>query len=359
MKAVVRRGAELVDTEIAEPVPGEGQALVSTLVCGICGSDLHALHHLDHMISLTRRAGGSDILDPSQDIVFGHEFCAEILDYGPGSTGALKPGTRVVSLPVAFGARGGETIGYSNAFPGGFAERMVLQEAMLLAVPNGLDAERAALTEPMAVGEHAVAEAPLTPQSVCLVIGCGPVGLSVIAALKARGAGPVIATDFSADRRRAAEALGADVVLDPAQHSPHDRWEALDVPATLASLSMGRMTGRSIRDAIVFECVGVPGMLQQLIEKAPPTSTIIVVGVCMESDTIEPSLAINKQLGLKFVLAYTPEEFATTLHAIAEGKRDVTPFLSGTVGRSGVKDAFASLAGGGGQIKVLVNPALA
>jgi threonine dehydrogenase-like Zn-dependent dehydrogenase len=358
MKAVVRRGAELVDTEIADPIPGEGQALVSTLVCGICGSDLHALHHLDHMIALTRKAGGAESLDPTQDIVFGHEFCAEVLDYGPGCAGTLKPGTRVVSVPATFGPRGSETVGYSNRFPGGFAERMVLQEGLLLAVPNGLDAERAALTEPMAVGEHAVAQAPLTSRSVCLVIGCGPVGLSVISALKARGVGPVIATDFSADRRRAAEALGADLVLDPAQHSPHDRWETPDVPATLASLSAGRMMGRSIRDAIVFECVGVPGMIQQLIEKAPPTATIIIVGVCMESDTIEPSLAINKQLGLKFVLGYTPEEFAATLHAIGEGQREVTPLLSGTVGRSGVKAAFASLSEGGGQIKILVDPSL-
>ncbi|MDE2434676.1 MAG: zinc-binding dehydrogenase [Sphingomonadales bacterium] len=356
MKAVVRRGAELVDTEIAEPVPGEGQALVSTLVCGICGSDLHALHYLDHMIALTKRAGGMETVDPAQDVVFGHEFCAEVLDYGPGCTGAIKPGTAVVSVPAAFGPQGGELVGYSNRFPGGFAERMVLTEAMLLPVPNGLDAERAALTEPMAVGEHAVAQAPLTPRSVALVIGCGPVGLSVISALKARGMGPVIATDFSPERRRAAELLGADVVLDPREQSPHDRWEALDVPATMASLSTSQLLGRSIRDAVIFECVGVPGMIQQLIEKAPPTASIIVVGVCMESDSIEPSLAINKQLSLKFVFGYSPEEFAATLHEIAEGARDVAPLISGTVGRSGVKDAFKALSGGGDRIKVLVDP---
>lgn len=359
MKAVIRRGTQLVEDEIADPLPGEGQALVRTLVCGICGSDLHALHYLDHMIGLTRRAGGMETLDPKQDVVFGHEFCAEVLDYGPGCTGTIKPGTRVVSVPAAFGPQGSELVGYSNLYPGGFAERMVLQEALLLPVPNGLDEARAALTEPMAVGEHAVAQAPLTPRSVALVIGCGPVGLSVISALKARGVGPVIATDFSPERRRAAEALGADEVLDPARHSPHDRWEQLDVPATLASYSAANLMGRSIRDAVVFECVGVPGMLQQLIEKCPPTASIVVAGVCMESDTIEPSLAINKQLKLNFVFGYSPEEFADTLHDIAEGRRDVTPLLSGTVGRSGVADAFRSLSGGGGQIKVLVDPSRA
>lgn len=356
MKAVVRRGGALVESDIAEIEPATGQALVKTLVCGICGSDLHALHHLDHMVALTKRAGGLSTLDPAADVVFGHEFSAEVLDYGPGSERPFKPGTRVVSFPAAIGPQGGELVGYSNRFPGGFAERMVLQEAMLLEVPNGLDSERAALTEPMAVGEHAVAVAGVTPQTVAVVIGCGPVGLSVISALKARGVGPVIATDLSPARRAAAEALGADEVLDPREHSPHDRWEAFDVPATMASRSIATMMGRSIRDAVVFECVGVPGMLQNLIEHSPPTANIVVVGVCMESDVIEPSLAINKQLNLRFVFGYSPDEFASTLRAIAEGERDVAPLLSGTVGRSGVSDAFARLGSGGDCIKILVDP---
>lgn len=356
MKAVVRRGTELVSTELANPTPGEGQVLVKTLVCGICGSDLHALHHLDHMVDMTLKAGGANTINPKGDIVFGHEFCAELLDYGPGCESKIKPGTRVVSVPTAIGPQGAELVGYSNRFPGGFGEQMVLQEALLLEVPNGLSAEAAALVEPMSVGEHAVAEAGVTSQSVALVIGCGPVGLSVIAALKARGVGPVIATDLSPERRAAAEKMGADIVLDPREHSPHDRWEGFDIPATLASFSTARLLGRSIRDAVIFECVGVPGMLQNLIQNVPPTATIVIVGVCMESDVIEPSLAINKQLNLKFVFAYTPDEFAATLHAIAHGERAFEPLLSGVVGRSGVADAFKRLGSGGDCIKLLVNP---
>ncbi|MBK8629105.1 MAG: zinc-binding dehydrogenase [Sphingomonadales bacterium] len=359
MKAVVRRGTELVTTDLGEPTPGEGQVLVKTLVCGICGSDLHALHYLDHMVEMTRKAGGSESINPKADLVFGHEFSAEVLDYGPGTDKRLKPGTRVVSVPTAIGPQGAELIGYSNRFPGGFAERMVLQEALLLEVPNGLSAEAAALTEPMSVGEHAVAQSGVTQQSVALVIGCGPVGLSVIAALKARGVGPVIATDLSPERRAAAEKMGADIVLDPRAHSPHDKWEGFDVPATMASFSTAQLLGRSRRDAIVFECVGVPGMLQNLIQNVPPTATIIVVGVCMESDVIEPSLAINKQLSLKFVFAYSADEFATTLHAIAQGERVFEPLLSGSVGRSGVADAFQRLSAGGDCIKIMVDPSRA
>jgi len=182
MRAVIRRNKQLVCDEIDDLVPGEGQVLVRTLACGICGSDLHALHHMEHMIETSRKAGGGAMnFDPTADTVFGHEFCAEILDFGPGTTGALKAGARVVSVPATMTSTGVELLGYSNRLPGGFAERMLLTEAMVLPVPNGLPTEAAALTEPFAVGAHAVAKARLDPDSVAVVIGCGPVGLAVIA----------------------------------------------------------------------------------------------------------------------------------------------------------------------------------
>ncbi|WP_297696978.1 alcohol dehydrogenase catalytic domain-containing protein, partial [Phenylobacterium sp.] len=194
MRAVVRRNKRLVCDEIGELEPEAGQVLVRTLACGICGSDLHALHHMEHMIDLLRRAGGMGTgFDPSADTVFGHEFCAEILEFGPGCERKLNAGARVVSMPLTMTAAGVEALGFSNRLPGGFAERMLLTEAMLLEVPNGLPTDKAALTEPFAVGAHAVAKARLEKGSVALVIGCGPVGLAVIGALKAAGHGPVIA----------------------------------------------------------------------------------------------------------------------------------------------------------------------
>src|SRR5436190_7815509 len=337
MRAVVRRNKALVCDEVADLVPAEGQVLVRTLACGICGSDLHALHHMEHMIDLTRRAGAPDSgFDPAADTVFGHEFCAEILDFGPGSARALKTGTRVVSVPITMHAGGVEALGFSNRLPGGFAEQMLLSEALILAVPNGLPTDKAALTEPFAVGAHAVAKARLEPKSTSLVIGCGPVGLAVIAALKAKGYGPVIAADFSPRRRAAAERLGADIVIDPAAESPHERWEALGVPKTRAAQSMLRMMGAPLAQPVVFECVGSPGVLQSLIEAAPAGAQIVVAGVCMETDKIEPSIAVTKEIELTFVLGYTPEEFAQTLHNIAEGRIDVEGLVTGRVGLDGV-----------------------
>jgi threonine dehydrogenase-like Zn-dependent dehydrogenase len=357
MRAVVRRNRQLVCDEIADLQPTDGQVLVRTLACGICGSDLHALHHMEHMIDLSRRAGGLDTgFDPTADTVFGHEFCAEILDHGPGSAKALRAGTRVVSMPMTLTAGGVELLGFSNRLPGGFSERMLLTEAMLLEVPNGLPTDKAALTEPFAVGLHAVEKARLDKDSVTLVIGCGPVGLAVIAALKAKGHGPVLAADFSPRRRAAAEALGADVVIDPAKESPHDRWDGLGVPKSRAAQSMLAMMGKTFGRPVVFECVGSPGVLESLIEAAPAGAQIVVAGVCMETDRIEPSIAVTKEIELTFVLGYTGAEFGQTLTHLAEGVIDVSGLVTGRVPLAGVAQAFRDLADPEAHVKILVEP---
>ena len=233
---------------------------------------------------------------------------------------------------------------------------MILTEAMLLEAPNGVPSDVAAMTEPFAVGAHAVAKAHLEPGSVCLVVGCGPVGLAVIASLKARGHGPVIAADFSPRRRAAAEAMGADVIVDPAKESPHARWSAFNVPTTMLEAQMARMAGHLVPRPVVFECVGSPGVLQSLIESAPPGANILVAGVCMETDRIEPSLAINKELELTFVLGYTAEEFAQTLRDIAEGVIPAAAAITSHVGIAETADAFKRLANPETDVKIVVEP---
>jgi threonine dehydrogenase-like Zn-dependent dehydrogenase len=356
MRAVVARSGRLTCEEIPELEPQAGQVLVKTLCCGICGSDLHALHHLDRMIDNTRRVGGdASDMNPAAGMVFGHEFCAEVLDNGPGG-GRLKAGARVVSMPILFGPAGVTTIGYSNTYPGGYAERMLLSDALLLEVPNGLTDRQAAMTEPFAVGAHAAAKAALDEDSAALVVGCGPVGLAVIASLKARGYGPVAAADFSSARRRMAERMGADLVIDPAEESPHSKWRDMGVADNGMEQAMIRMGGGTPKRAIIFECVGVPGVLQSLIEACPPGSQIIVAGVCMQPDQIEPFMAITKQIDFRFVLGYTPEEFTTTLGDIAEGRIDVAPVITDAVGLDGVAGAFAALADPEKQVKIVVEP---
>src|SRR5258707_706835 len=226
MRAAVMRNKRLVAADLPRPDPGPGEVLVKTLACGICGSDLHALRHAEQFVAASRRAGSVFTMDLARDVVMGHEFCAEVVEHGPGTTGALRPGTRVCSRP-------------------------------------------------------SLIRAPALPP-----------------------------------------------------------W----------------VKGPSVRPAVVFECVGVPGVLDQLMAASPRGTRIVVVGVCMEADTIYPMLGISKELNLQFVLGYTPDEFAATLGHIAEGRIPVAPLITGKVGVEGVAGAFEALASPERHAKILVEP---
>ena len=159
MKAAIFRGGDIVVDTLPEPVPARGQVLVKTLACGICGSDLHAAKHAHRMVAVTRRIPGRVPMDLSRDVVFGHEFCCEVLDYGPDTERKVKPGARVCAMPLMIEADGPKGMGYSNTYVGGYAEQMLLAAPLMLEVPNGLPTDHAALTEPLAVGVHAVEKA--------------------------------------------------------------------------------------------------------------------------------------------------------------------------------------------------------
>src|SRR5690606_39114163 len=307
MRGVVTQNGKLELRDIDEPIPATGQVLVRTLTCGICGTDLHARDHMHEFLTGLQRSGNPLPTQPEQGVVFGHEFCAEILDHGPATSAQFKPGTRVVGLPFLTSARGAEYVGYSDQFPGGFAERMVLTEKLLFEVPNGLPAEHAALTEPFSVGAHAVPPANVPKDAVVMVVGCGPIGLAVIAALKARGIGPVIGVDFSPGRRRFAEAMGADEVVDAAQESQASVWSR-------------HGAGRKGRRAVVFECVGRPHIAQKIIDEVPRNALVVVVGNVLGDSSIDQVVAFNKELDICFTMNYSPAEFKQTLHDLAEGR---------------------------------------
>jgi threonine dehydrogenase-like Zn-dependent dehydrogenase len=197
--------------------------------------------------------------------------------------------------------------------------------------------------------------------------------------LKASGVRTVIASDFSAGRRALARSCGADVVVDPAHESPHasaeEHGHLVTVPAALDTAlgAMDKMQRAPVpwhhiwraaeafgvttpKSPVIFECVGVPGVIDQVIATAPLFSRVVVVGVCMGTDRIRPAMAINKEIDLRFVLGYTPIEFRDTLHILAEGKVNPGPLVTGAVGLDGVEAAFEALGDPEVHAKILVDP---
>jgi threonine dehydrogenase-like Zn-dependent dehydrogenase len=377
MKAVVCTNAELSVAERPEPEPGNGQVRLAVLRCGICGSDLHARTGCDEWADMAERGGYHRFARSHQEVVYGHEFCGEVAEYGPRSRKPVPTGTPVVALPLRRNDGTVDGIGLSEHAPGAYAEQVMVEASLMLPVPNGLAPEVAAMTEPMAVAWHAVRRGEVGKRDVAVVIGCGPVGLGVILMLKAKGVRTIVASDYSPGRRALASACGADVVVDPAQDSPftaadrkghlNDMSAALELavdatekitrlPGWWHAWRIGEALGAGPKNPIVFECVGVPGVIDSIIEGAPLFSRVVVVGVCVGVDRFTPAMAINKEIDLRFVVGYTPLEFRDTLHMLADGKVDPRPLLTGQVGLDGVAAAFTALGDPETHAKILIDP---
>ncbi len=195
------------------PVAGEGQALLRIHVAAICGTDLH--------IEAWNSWAAASYTPP---VPLGHEFCAEVLETGPGVTG-LKPGDRVsaethLGCGVCRQCRAGRQHTceqlklFSKMGLGCFAEYTAVPAAMLRPVPAGVPHEYGAVMEPLGVAVRAVSDADV-PGKTVMVMGCGPVGLMGVAAARALGAAMVFAADLSPERLRLARLAGASHAVNP------------------------------------------------------------------------------------------------------------------------------------------------
>ncbi len=380
MRAVTCHQGALAVSEVSQPTPGPGQVLLRVLRSGICGSDLHARHHSDASADVAREVGYEYFMRPDDHVVMGHEFVGAVVAYGPKTRARWNAGTRVVTLPVLRHGKQVHMTGLSELAPGGYAEYVIAAEDVTMPVPDEVSDDLAALTEPLAVAHHAVRRGRIGRKEVAIVIGCGPIGLAVILMLKAAGVRTVVASDFSAGRRELAAKCGADIVVDPAVQSP---WEAYDRPKKHHTTATGlfgealdamhalqtvrgvpwwkvmrgaEKLGAVPRGPVVFECVGVPGVIEDIVTHAPFRSRVVVVGVCMEPDTFRPTMASNKEIDLIFSFCYDPAEFRETLHLVAGGKVDPSPLVTGVVGLDGVAAAFEDLADPEKHAKILIDP---
>lgn len=341
MKAAYFYQGRMQVGELPDPTPGKGQVLVRTHSCGLCASDVHFLHAGDKLVAMSREYGGPYAgLDLESPFVMGHEFVGEVLDYGPGCRRPVKIGARVTSIPIMRQSGAHKVIGYHNDCPGGFGEYMLLDEDFILEIPEGLDDDRAAMTEPLAVGlEHARRGKP-TSGDVILVLGCGAIGLGVVAGLKLMGMAPIIAADFSEARRALALRMGADIAVDPGQLSPYD-----PVP----DLGQRRAT-------LVYECVGRPGMLGEIIKSVAFDARVVMGGYCMEPEPLLVFAAQNKRLTLMFAGGEEAQDMELALRAIADGRIDVEPWLGARIGLSGVDGALGSMAQPDAPVRTVVDP---
>lgn len=327
--------------ELPDPIPLQGQALVRTHLCGLCASDAHFLHLGDKVVETSRQYGGPySNLDLDRVIVPGHEYVGEIIDYGPGSRRPLKTGTRVTSQPVMRRAGGHSVIGQSHDCPGGFGEYMLLDENALMAIPDGLDDERAAMTEPLAVGlEHARSGEP-TRDDIPLVVGCGAIGLGVIAGLKLMGISPIIAAEFDADRRDIAVKMGADIVIDPREISPY---------APIHALGNRRAT-------LIYECVGKPGLLNTIMNSVGFGARIVIGGFCLEPEQLYVPAGQMRRLKLYFAAGEEQQDLELALRSIADGRIDISPWLGGHIGLSGVAGALDAMSSAAAPVRTVVDP---
>lgn len=337
MRAAVMRDRAFAVEERPLPSPGPGDVLLKTRLCGICGSDLHQFKHAAEIDALARSMGA-----PGQDLgkgmVLGHEYVGEVVAFGPETQRKLEIGDRVVSVPFLLRDGAPVPIGANVDVDGAYAEYFLGSEALLLKIPDGVPDAAAALVEPLGIAVHAVAKSLLAGDShPCAILGCGPIGLAIAAVLRMRGVTTIVASDFSPKRRELARAMGATAAVHPKEQSP-----------------FAALPGE--RPAIVFDCTGVRGVLSQAIGEAPTGSQIVVAGIPQGEDSFNPMIAIAKELNLQFVLYYSPDEFAEALQAIAAGRLDWRPLVTGTVGLDGIAEAFAALEDPEAHAKIMIDP---
>jgi (R,R)-butanediol dehydrogenase/meso-butanediol dehydrogenase/diacetyl reductase len=339
MKAAVfhELGKPLAIEDVPEPTPGPADLVVQVASCGICGTDLH-----------------SSSLPPGlpNGTVMGHEFAGEVVEVGPEARSEWKVGDRVCALPfIGCGHCAAcltgdnmhcpevQTTGLGQV-PGGYAELVRVGSGEALHLPESVSDEDGATVEPLSVGLHAVHAARLERGQNVLVIGAGPIGLATALWARFFGARVVAVSEKSASRLGMAAEFGAT-------HGIHADKE--DV-ATAFRAAAGAAPD------VIFECVGVPGIIQQCIGLAPVRGSIVVVGVCALPDTILPVLAVIKELRIQFVVAYRKSDFAFTIDMLESGRVKSAPMVTDRVHFDTFADAFEALKHPTSQCKVLLDP---
>jgi threonine dehydrogenase-like Zn-dependent dehydrogenase len=343
MRAAALRDGAIVATDVPEPPPpADGQLQIAVDSCGICGSDLSLSKDAENFVRVAERGRFPlAVFDPVRPVVPGHEYAGTVSAVGPAVDG-FSVGDRVTGIGVATDPVSGvpTIIGYSNEYPGGFAERITVDASFARHVPDGLSLEAASLAEPLHVGETHVQQSRIGAGEAALVIGAGTIGLGVIIGLAARGIAPIVVVEPSPRRRELASVLGAHAVVEPPRAGP---VAALD----------GLVDGQRV---VAYECSGRRGTLGFLAENLPFGSAIQVVASPFAEETFVPVIAQWHQLLINFGSGPVDDPYGRTLGRLADGLIDPELFITGRVGVADVARAFEDLRDPEAHIKILVRP---
>jgi threonine dehydrogenase-like Zn-dependent dehydrogenase len=338
--AVLHRPGVVVVEERPVPRPGPDEVLVEVDHCGICGSDVHML--LD---------GWGE-----RGLVAGHEFTGSIVALGDGVTGwslgePVVGGTSpkcgrcrrcLEGKPSQCENRQGPVV---DGHDGAFARYVLVREASLLRLPPGLTSRQAALAEPLAVALHGITRSGAAPGDRVMVIGAGPIGALSIAALVARGIGPVIAVEPGARRKQLARELGASEVLDPADLETFPAWEP------------ERITGRAVH--VVLECSGKKEAIEAGFHQLGRGGTLVLVGAGLEHPAFDPNRFVLNELHVVGSFVYDQGGFDRALELLATDGFPTDRLIEAEdVPLDRLSDALTGLAEGRLAGKVMVVPRL-
>ena len=316
---------------LPDPRPDAGQVVVKVGRCGICGSDLHMTEDA---------AYGCKHRD-----VLGHEFAGEVVDLGREVEG-LKTGELVSVIPLKScghceHCRRGE-VQWCAQFGlqgGGYAEYALTRPNQCIKLPSEISLSDGAIIEPLAVALHGVNLSGLKAGDKILILGAGPIGLAVAFWVKRMGAGKVAVQDIADFQQDRALGMGADVFLvDPGD------------PVGSAERGLGGKAD------IVFECVGIPGLIDQAVQQVRNRGTILLLGLCTRPDPINSFAMLSKEVKLITSAFFTVPEYQASLDALAEGAMEPRLLVTDTISLAETPDVFESLKNRTSQCKVLIAP---
>lgn len=327
---VVDGGVEV--TTLPDPSPGQGEVVVAVHSCGICGSDVH----------------GVEEGRPARGQVLGHELSGTVVALGRG-VDAARVGEAVAVNPLGACGRCEEcsrglsfrcaavpNVGLGA--PGGFAEYVSVPAGQLYEL-GSVALEDGAHVEPLSVALHAVRLAGARAGTRAVVFGVGPIGLSVVLALRALGAEEVVAVGRSAGRRRAAVAVGADVVVDAS---------SVDVDAFF--------TEHAGHFDAAFECSAAETAFDLLVRALGSDGKLVEVALTRQVASISLAELLAKNLHVVGSCAYGPHEFAESLSLVASGAVDPSPLVSARLSLEEAPQAFVDLRAPEDLVAALVQP---